>query len=118
MKPLKFSEVVAETAARTGQPVEVTAALLRIYFKDLRVALTSLAYPRVKVLNLGTFSLKPFTVEKRLSRRLLLLNKMEAEPMRGQAIKEEVLLEVERLKRVLTMMEGERERKRMKKGET
>jgi hypothetical protein len=117
MKPLKFSEVVAETAARTGQPVEVTAALLRIYFKDLRTALTSLAYPHVRVLNLGTFCLKPFAVEKKLSRRLALLDSLEADPTRGQAIKEDVVQDVERLKQALVMMERERERKGVKRRE-
>lgn len=111
MKPLKFSEVVAETAKRTGQPVEATEALLRLYFKDLRGALTGLSYPSVQVLNLGTFSLKPRTVEKKLSRKRELLERLLLEPVRTQQVRDEVMKEITEIENVLRLISGERERK-------
>ena len=111
MKPLKFSDVVMETAKRAGQPVEVTEALLRLYFKDLRTALTSLSYPCVQVLNLGTFTLKPRTLEKKLSRKQELIERLALEPVRTQQVRKEITEEIGEMENVLRLINGERERK-------
>lgn len=107
MKPVKFNKVIEETAKRTGQPVEVINAILRLYFKDLRLALTSLTYPRVQILNLGTFNLKANTIEKRLWRRQAMLHKLSHEPMRVQ-----VQQEIDQLERSLQIIAEEKERKK------
>lgn len=113
MKPLKFSEVVAETAKRLGLPVDVTEGLLRLYFKDVRGALTSLSHPSVQVLNLGTFSLKPRTVEKKLNRKRELLEKLLLEPVRTKLVQEEIEREVVELENALRLIMNEKERRKI-----
>lgn len=113
MKPLKFSDVVAETAKRSGQSLVVTEALLRLYFKEVRAALTSLSYPSVQILNLGTFSLKPRTVEKKLSRKRELLERLSLEPIRTKLVREEISQEIMELENALRLMSNEKERKKI-----
>lgn len=112
MNPLKFSEIVEETANRSGQSLIVTEALLRFYFKEIRSALTSLAYPSVHVLNLGTFSLKFHSVEKKLSKKRALLDKILADPSHLKLVGAEMSREVEELENALKEMIGEKERKK------
>jgi hypothetical protein len=112
MKPLKFSEIVEETAKRLERPVNITGVMLRLYFKEVRGALTSLSYPSVQVLNLGTFSLKPRTVEKKLHRKRELLEKLLLEPVRTRLIREEVVQEIGELENVLGLIINEKERKK------
>lgn len=115
MKPLKFSEVIRETAERLEQPVAVVEAVLKIYFKDLRASLTNLSYPYVQVMNLGTFSLKPFTIQKRLQKRKALLERLEVERGCGRLIQQEASLEIEQMKRALEIISSEKERKKLLK---
>jgi hypothetical protein len=113
MKPLKFSEVVIETAVATGLPEEIVGALLRLYFKEVRGALSSLEHPRVRVCNLGTFCAKPKAVERRLQRRAMLLQRLSGlTGTRNDAIRADTLQEVEQLRYVLDCMEHERERRK------
>jgi hypothetical protein len=115
MNPLKFREVVATTAERLGQRPEVVTVVLQHYFKEVRAALTSLAHPRVQVLNLGTFRVKPFTVKKKLEARLAQLDKFSAGqyPLRRQ----ELLEEIRAIEQVLQLVQTEKERKQtIKKG--
>ncbi len=115
MKPLKFSEVIKETAQRLQQPEAVVEAVLKIYFKDLRASLTNLSYPYVQVMNLGTFSLKPYTIQKRLQKRQALLGRLEVERGCGRAIQQEASLEIEQMKRALAIISSEKERKKQLK---
>lgn len=102
-----------ETAKRSGQSVIVTEALLRLYFKEVRVALTSLSYPSVQILNLGTFSLKPRTVEKKLNRKRELLEKLLLEPVRTKLIGEEVTKEIGELENAMRLIMKEKERRKL-----
>jgi hypothetical protein len=113
MKPLKFSDVVAETARRSGQSPTVVGGILRVYFKEVRVALTSLSYPSVQVLNLGTFTLKPRTVEKKLFRKRELLERLSSEPVRTRLIQEEIVREIAELENALKLIADEKERKEL-----
>ena len=115
MKPLKFSEVIKETAERLQLPEAIVEAVLKIYFKDLRAALTNLSFPYVQVMNLGTFGLKPFTIQKRLQKREALLKRLEVERGCGRVIQQEALLEIGQMKRVLEIIGGEQERKKLVK---
>jgi hypothetical protein len=111
MKPLKFSNIIIDTAKRSGASVEIVEAFLRVYFKDLRAALTSLSHVQVKVMNLGTFCVKPHTLEKRLERRYELLRKLRDDPERSGMIREEVLLEINQIESSLELVRDERMRK-------
>lgn len=115
MKPLKFSEVIRETAERLKHPEAIVEAVLKIYFKDLRASLTNLSYPYVQVMNLGTFSLKPYTIQKRLQKREALLERLEVERGCGRVIQQEALLEIEQMKQVLEIIRSEKERKKLLK---
>lgn len=109
MKPLKFSDVVAETAKRSGWGVDVTEALLRMYFKDVRNALTSLSFPQVRVMNLGTFCLKPYAVKKRLEKKECLI---EMDGVQNEAVRQAAMEEIEQMREALVVMERERERRK------
>lgn len=111
MKPLKFSALISETAKRTGQPMDITDALLRLYFKELRIALTSLSFPSVQVLNLGTFNLKLRTVEKKLSRKQALLERLSDAPARCFLMREEVEQDIIQMAAALKIMDNEKARR-------
>lgn len=113
MKPLKFSDIVIETAERCGQSADTTALLLKLYFKELRTALSSLSYPGVQILNLGTFVLKPNAVKRKLVRKQVLLQKPRPDNNRSSILQQELMEEIEAMERVLKMVEEEKERKRL-----
>jgi hypothetical protein len=115
MKPLKFSEVVEETAKRSGESVGVTETLLRLYFKEVRKVLTSLSHTSVQVLNLGTFNLKPHTVEKKLFRKRELLKRLMLEPHHREVVRREVAQEVVELEHAMKEIANEKQRKEMVK---
>lgn len=111
MNPVKFKDVITEAANRSGfRPEQVTAVLL-LYYKELRSALTSLSHPRVQVLNLGTFRLKPKMAEKKLSGKRSRLQQCAGEGARSSAVREELLREIGCLEQVLELLQTERERK-------
>ena len=111
MKPVKFKDVIGETARRLDQRPEVVTIVLQLYFKDLRTALTSLSYPRVQVLNLGTFSLKPQTIEKKLNAKLLQLEKLSQGVSRHEARREDLVREIAQIEQASLIMKTEKERK-------
>jgi nucleoid DNA-binding protein len=116
MKPLKFLDVVVETAKVTGLSEEAVDNVLRLYFKEVRSALSSLEHHRVRVCNLGTFCAKPKAVAQRLEKRERLLRKLCGLPgLRNEAMYADVLLEVEQMQGVLDGIEREGERRRQVK---
>lgn len=112
MNPVKFKDVIVETANRCAyRPEQVTAVLL-LYYKELRSALTSLSHPRVQVLNLGTFRLKPKMAEKKLSGKQARLQRCATSEGAGSsAVKEELLREIRCLEQVLELLQVEKQRK-------
>lgn len=113
MSPLKFKELIPELSRRLQQSPELVTAVLQVYFKELRTALTQLSHPRVQVLNLGTFQLKGKIAEKKLLGKTTLLEQREAEPSKRPAFQEDLLQEVARIARVLSMLDAEKERKQL-----
>jgi hypothetical protein len=111
MKPIKFKEVIALTAQRTGLSEEVIAGVVGMYFKEVRAALTSLSFPKVMLLNLGSFCLKPTKMEQRLMRRYALLERLSAEPERHQLMLQEVAAEIAQLEFSLEKIREEKARK-------
>jgi hypothetical protein len=115
MKPLKFATVIEATAQRSGQSSKAVDAVLRLYFKDVRTALTTLAHPRVQIHNLGTFCLKPYTLEKKWMRRQALLDAPSQQPERQVARQEELLAEMKQVALLLQKIQEEKERKEVVK---
>lgn len=111
MKPVKFKEVITATADRIGQPPEVVTAVMQFYFKALRASLTSLSHPRIQVLNLGTFSLKPHTIERKLSAKQSQLEKLSEGVSRHDARREELLREIAQIEQASLIMKTEKERR-------
>lgn len=111
MNPIKFKEVISETARRSEQRPEMVMIVLQLYFKDLRAALTSPGHPRVQVLNLGTFSLKPQTIEKKLAAKLSQFEKLSEGVSCHDARREELLREISQIEQSLLIMKTEKQRK-------
>jgi hypothetical protein len=111
MNPVKFKEVISETAQRLEQPPQVVAAVLQCYFKDLRAAVTNLSHPRIQVLNLGSFQLKPSTIQKKLVSKKERLEKLDGSPSQHRLLKEELREQVAVIEQVLSIMETEKQRK-------
>jgi len=111
MNPVKFKEVISETARRLEQRPEMVTMVLLLYFKDLRAALTSPGHPRVQVLNLGTFSLKPQTIEKKLAAKLSQLEKLSDGIPRHEAGRQDLLREISQIEQSLLIMKTEKQRK-------
>jgi hypothetical protein len=111
MNPVKFKEVINETAQRLEQPPPLVAMVLQCYFKDLRAALSGLTHPRIQVLNLGTFQLKPGIVEKKLLSKKERLEKLDGHAARDQFLKEELQQQVRAMEQALSVMETEKQRK-------
>jgi hypothetical protein len=111
MNPVKFKEVINETAQRLEQPPQLVAMVLQCYFKDLRAALSGLAHPRVHVLNLGTFQLKPGIVEKKLLSKKERLEKLDGHTARDPFLEEELQQQVRSIERALSIIDTEKQRK-------
>lgn len=112
MNPVKFKEVINETAQRLEQKPELVAAVLQLYFKELRLSLTTLSHPRVQLFNLGTFQLKPGVLEKKLSAKCLQLQKCSDSPSRSPgSTKEQLEHEIAAMQRTLTTIHAEKQRK-------
>jgi nucleoid DNA-binding protein len=110
MKPIKFKSVAGETAERLSRPVEEVEAVLQMYFKELRLALTGLAHPRVQVFNLGTFQLREKRTEKKRDGKKMLLAQHE-QLITNLPLQQDLLKDIERMEQVLSMMQSEKERK-------
>lgn len=104
MKPIKFKAVAEETAQRLSRPVEEVEALLQIYFKELRSALTGLVHPRVQVFNLGTFQIRETRIQRKRAGKQALLEQ-------GTAYQDDLLQDIERMERMLSMLQSEKDRK-------
>lgn len=113
MKPLKFASIIEATAQRSGQSDKAVDAVLRLYFKDIRTALTTLAHPRIQIYNLGTFCLKPYALEKKWMRRQVLLEELSQQPERHATRQEELLAEMKQVALLLQKLQEEKERKRV-----
>jgi hypothetical protein len=102
MNPVKFKELIDETAQRLELPPQVVTVVLQLYFKDLRAAITGLSHPRVQVLNLGTFQLKPLAIRKKLFSKQQRAQEHACEETAGE------IMDIEK---VLALLETEKQRK-------
>lgn len=111
MNPVKFKEIIRETASRTDQPSHLVQSILELYFKELRIVLTTLSHPRVQLFNLGTFQLKPSVLEKKLSAKRFHLQKNVNLASDARASNEQLQLEIDAMQKILTTVNTEKIRK-------
>lgn len=66
MKPTRVKDIVSPVAHKHGLTAEQADRVLRAYWSFVREKLGSLDHPRVMVPNLGTFNVKPWSLDKRI----------------------------------------------------
>lgn len=111
MNPVKFKEVIQETARRLDQRPELVSAVLQLYFKELRSALTTLSHPRIQLFNLGTFQVKPAVLQKKLSAKTLQLTRVSQDSPRCFTTREQLENEIEAMQQSLALIQAEKQRK-------
>jgi hypothetical protein len=109
MNPVKFKDLINETAQRVEQPPHLVAAVLNYYFKDLRAAMTNLSHPRIQLLNLGTFQLKSTTIQKKLCAKKQRLKNLS--PIHHHQVKEDLEQQIMAIEQALSIIETEKQRK-------
>jgi hypothetical protein len=122
IRPIRFSELLPEVAGTVGQSVIITDAVFRLYWREVRGALSGLAHPRVQVANLGSFNIKPVAMGKRLVRRQRMLERIGLEKneisetrqsisLRKKNIRLETELEIRQLLQAGNILTQEKNRK-------
>ena len=66
MKPKKTKELIPELAKKLQLSEEEIKSVLDLYWRKVRKTLSSLEYTHVNLKGLGTFYMKPWTVDKRI----------------------------------------------------
>lgn len=66
MKPTRVKDIVSPIAHKHGLTPEQADRAIRAYWSFVREKLGTLDHPRVLVPNLGTFTVKPWSLDKRI----------------------------------------------------
>lgn len=66
MKPKKTKELIPELAKKLQLSEEEIKSVLDLYWRKVRKTLSSLEHTHVNLKGLGTFYMKPWTVDKRI----------------------------------------------------
>lgn len=66
MKPTRVKDIVSPVAHKHGLTPEQADRVIRAYWSFVREKLGKLDHPRVMVPNLGTFTVKPWSLDKRI----------------------------------------------------
>lgn len=66
MKPTRVKDIVSPIAHKHGLSSEQADRAIRAYWSFVREKLGTLDHPRVLVPNLGTFTVKPWSLDKRI----------------------------------------------------
>lgn len=88
MRPIKAKDLIVSTALENNLSVEVVNEIIRVYWKDVRNALSDLKAPRVHVSNLGDFTLKHWTIEEQKQRMLRTLEYVKNNPKKEKMIEQ------------------------------
>lgn len=86
MKPIKAKDLIVTTALKNNLSVEIVNEIVKMYWKDIRNALSDLKAPRVHISNLGDFTLKHWTIEEQKKRMLKTLEYVKDNPKKEKMI--------------------------------
>lgn len=86
MRPIKSKDLIVSTALKNNLPVEVVTEIIAVYWKDVRTALSTLAFPKVHVSNLGDFIVKHWLIEKQKENIHRIMNGLKP-GIRGDALR-------------------------------
>lgn len=101
MRPLKPKDFIASVALEHNLPQEVVSEIINEYWKDVRSTLSSLEHTMVCVHNLGTFTIKHWTLDKQMILLKSAISKLDPGP---RAEKRRVNMET-KLKAIETIVE-------------
>lgn len=77
MNPLKRKILVEKTAEQLSLPVQTVDEIVSFYYKTVQKTLSSAEHPSVNVPNLGTFVVKQKTLEEKIKKNILFVQKIE-----------------------------------------
>jgi hypothetical protein len=67
MKPTRVKDIVSPLAHKHGLTTEQADQIVRAYWSFVREKLGEITHPRVLLPNLGTFTVKPWSLQKRIT---------------------------------------------------
>jgi len=67
MKPTRVKDIISPVAHKHGLTAEQADRAVRAYWSFVREKLGKMDHPRVMVPNLGTFTVKPWSLDKRIN---------------------------------------------------
>jgi len=86
LRPIKAKDLIVSTALKNNLPVDVVTEIIALYWKDVRAALSTLAFPKVHVSNLGDFIVKHWLIEKEKENIHRIMNGLKP-GIRGDALR-------------------------------
>ena len=79
MNPIKRKILVAKTAEELQLPVSTVDEIISFYYKSLQKKLSSAEHHSIAVPNLGTFVVKRKTLEEKIRKNILFVQKIETD---------------------------------------
>jgi nucleoid DNA-binding protein len=79
LNPIKRKILVAKTAEELQLPVSTVDEIISFYYKSLQKKLSSAEHHSIAVPNLGTFVVKRKTLEEKIRKNILFVQKIETD---------------------------------------
>lgn len=79
MNPIKRKTLVAKTAEELQLPISTVDEIISFYYKSLQKKLSSAEHHSIAVPNLGTFVIKRKTLEEKIRKNILFVQKIETD---------------------------------------
>lgn len=111
MVPRKAKDLYAVVAAKMGISEDLVKDAVGIYWSDVRKALTNMEYHAIFVENLGTFKSKEQRLLEALEKYERLYKYNDGENFRKMKMKTELHSRIEKIKRLLSLIEGDKVKK-------
>lgn len=107
MKPQKAKDLIKEVAKELDIPEDVAKIIITAFWRKTRTSLSSLSHVRVHISNLGDFVIKPWSIDKAISKQTNIQNYEKTK----DHVREESRQKLESILLVKEMLEQEKQRK-------
>lgn len=111
MEPKKHKELYPLVAKELEVSEKLVSDCVEFFYEDVKKTLSSMEYPRVNVINLGTFRSKPESMRKVIKKYNEMIPRFNPETIRGFEIIKDLTNKVKKLEDNLAKWEIEWERK-------
>lgn len=86
MNPVKAKDLISVTAERFNHHEKDVSQVVRLYWKMMRQALSSLPEPVITVANFGEFRIKPWLINDEISRIIKMEQHLQNRPVRNNTV--------------------------------